>query len=250
MPQQLESIKLTARSGISDSASCTALIAPNAFWWQWPCSKAVFCGSGFSSSLSRPAFFSRTKNSSNRKALSQTALASSPRPMARNSSRRVNRHDGSRPTTGTPLATNGSNACSNRRASLLAFMTWPVARKVRPQHSAGAPRVGQATATRWPAASSTRRAACSTPGSKLLEKVSAKITTVAPRPRRDLRQIADQAVAQAEALAHAARRLHLDLHARHVDAGRAIALAPFAAHAKIHRLGDGVRRQRLRTELP
>ena len=92
--------------------------------------------------------------------MSQTACASAPSPMARNSSRKVNRHDGSRPTTGTPLATNGSSACSRRRASLLAFMTWPVARKVRPQHSAGAPSVGQATATRWPAASSTRRAAC------------------------------------------------------------------------------------------
>src|SRR2546429_7123991 len=42
-------------------------------------------------------------------------------------------------------------------------------------------------------------------------------------------------------LAHAARRLHLDLHACHVDAGRAIALAALAAHAEIHGRGDGVR---------
>src|SRR5262249_27238694 len=85
------------------------------------------------------------------------------------------------PTIGTPLATNGVRACTSRAASAFARSTCPVARYVRPQHSAGAPRLGQATATRWPAACSTRRAACSTFGSKLLEKVSAKITTVASR---------------------------------------------------------------------
>ena len=179
MPQQLDSIGLTARSGTSASASWTALIVPNAFWWQWPCSNALFSGSGLRSSLRRPAFFSRTRNSSNRKAFFATASASSPRPIAKNSSRRVNRQDGSRPTTGTPLTTKGMRAAITRIASPFARSTWPVAKYVRPQHSAGAPSVGQATATRWPAASSTRRAACRISGSKLFEKVSAKITTVA-----------------------------------------------------------------------
>ena len=52
--------------------------------------------------MSRPAFFSRARNSSNRKAFSAVLRAGSPRPSARNSSRRVNRHDGSSPITGTP----------------------------------------------------------------------------------------------------------------------------------------------------
>src|SRR6185312_10116032 len=60
----------------------------------------------------------------------------------------------------------------------------------------------------------------------------------APRPGRHRRQVADQLVAQAETLAHAPRRADLDLHARHVDAGRAVTLAALATHAQIHRLRD------------
>ena len=71
----------------------------------------------------------------------------------------------------------------------------------------------------------------------------------AARPRRHGRQVADHPVAQAEALAHAPRRLHLDLHARHVDAGRAVALAALAAHAEIHRRGHGVGGERVGAEL-
>ncbi len=41
----------------------------------------------------------------------------------------------------------------------------------------------------------------------------------------------------------------LDLHPRHVDAGRALALAALAADAKVQRLEDGIARQRIRSEL-
>ena len=43
--------------------------------------------------------------------------------------------------------------------------------------------------------------------------------------------------------------LHLDLHARHVDAGRAFAAAGLARDAERHRLGHLVRSQRVRAEL-
>ena len=71
----------------------------------------------------------------------------------------------------------------------------------------------------------------------------------APRPRRDFRQAADHPVAQAKALGHASRRLHLDLHARHVDTGRTVALAALAADAEIHRGRHGIGGERCRTEL-
>src|SRR6516164_3638649 len=50
------------------------------------------------------------------------------------------------------------------------------------------------------------------------------------------------------ALRHA-RCLHLDLHARHVDAGRAFAPASFAGDAKLHGLDHLVRAQRVASEL-
>src|SRR5262249_53963277 len=46
-----------------------------------------------------------------------------------------------------------------------------------------------------------------------------------------------------------ARRLHLDLHARHVDAGRAFAPTSLAGDAKLHGLGHLVRAQRVASEL-
>ena len=47
-----------------------------------------------------------------------------------------------------------------------------------------------------------------------------------------------------------ARGLHLDLHARHVDAGRAFAPAALARDAELHRLGHLVGGERVRPELP
>ena len=67
--------------------------------------------------------------------------------------------------------------------------------------------------------------------------------------RRIARQIADQAIAQRQAVLREARRLHLDFHARHVDAGRAFALAGLARHAQFHGLGHVVAGQRVGAEL-
>ena len=41
MPQQLDSMVSTFRSGISRSTCSTGLNAPNDFWWQWPCTSAL-----------------------------------------------------------------------------------------------------------------------------------------------------------------------------------------------------------------
>jgi hypothetical protein len=79
MPQQLLSISLTSRFGIKPSTSCTGLTASKAFWWQWPCNRAVACGSAFSFSFSVPAFDSRAMNSSNSMAAPASNLASSPK---------------------------------------------------------------------------------------------------------------------------------------------------------------------------
>src|SRR6516162_8169670 len=54
---------------------------------------------------------------------------------------------------------------------------------------------------------------------------------------------------QRKAALRQARRLHLDLHARHVDAGRAFAPASLAGDAKLHGLGHLVGAQRVAPEL-
>ena len=74
-----------------------------------------------------------------------------------------------------------------------------------------------------------------------------------PRPfrrqRRIARQIADQPVVQREAAFRRARRLHLDLHPRHVDAGRAFAPAGLAGDAELQRLRHLVGGERVGPEL-
>jgi hypothetical protein len=60
------------------------------------------------------------------------------------------------------------------------------------------------------------------------------------RPGRIARQVRHRAAAQAEAMLAPVLRQELDLHARHVDAGRAFALAALARHAQVQRLLDGI----------
>ena len=67
--------------------------------------------------------------------------------------------------------------------------------------------------------------------------------------RRIAREISDQPVAQREPVLGDARGLHLDLHARHVDAGGAFAPAGLAGHAELERLRHLVRGQRVGAEL-
>src|SRR5206468_11110148 len=62
------------------------------------------------------------------------------------------------------------------------------------------------------------------------------------------RQIRYQPVARGETVAFAVVVQKLDLHARHVDAGRAFALAALARDAQRHRLAHVFRNQRLRAE--
>ncbi len=66
---------------------------------------------------------------------------------------------------------------------------------------------------------------------------------------RVARQFGDQPVAPRQAVAVEARRQHLDLHLRHVDAGRAFAPARLAGNAQRHRIGDRVGRHRIGAEL-
>ena len=68
-------------------------------------------------------------------------------------------------------------------------------------------------------------------------------------PGRVARQKADQPVVQRKAVLGGARRLHLDLHARHVDAGRAFAPAGLAGDAEFQRLRHLVGGERIRPEL-
>ncbi len=61
--------------------------------------------------------------------------------------------------------------------------------------------------------------------------------------------MADEAIAQGRAVGLEAGRLHLDLHARHVDAGRALGAARLARHAELHRLRHALARHRVGAEL-
>jgi len=64
-----------------------------------------------------------------------------------------------------------------------------------------------------------------------------------------MRQEADQSVVQREAMLGRARRQHFDLHARHVDAGRAFAPAGLTGDAQLERLGHLVGGERVGPEL-
>ena len=68
-------------------------------------------------------------------------------------------------------------------------------------------------------------------------------------PGRVARQVGDQAVAGREAVALAVAVEELDLHPRHVDAGRAFAAAALAGDAELHGLAHGVGGQRVGAEL-
>ena len=74
MPQQLDSMVSTFSSGTSRSTCSTGLNAPNDFWWQWPCSKALPAMEP-SGRRRRPASASRTRNSSNNNACALTPFA-------------------------------------------------------------------------------------------------------------------------------------------------------------------------------
>ena len=87
--------------GIRRSTSRIGATAPNAFWWQWPCTR-IGASTGLKASAKRPAFASRAMNSSNSSACAATVAALSPRPITSASSRSVSRHDGSRPTMAMP----------------------------------------------------------------------------------------------------------------------------------------------------
>src|SRR6185295_5766801 len=67
--------------------------------------------------------------------------------------------------------------------------------------------------------------------------------------RRIAREIPDQPVAQREPVLGDARGLHLDLHARHVDAGGTLAPAGLAGDTQLERLRHLVRGQRVGSEL-
>src|SRR5205085_10921223 len=60
---------------------------------------------------------------------------------------------------------------------------------------------------------------------------------------RPAREVRDQPIFQSEAVLLAPVMLELDLHPRHIDAGRTFALASLAAHAKVERIADGFRRE-------
>ncbi len=67
--------------------------------------------------------------------------------------------------------------------------------------------------------------------------------------RRIARQVGDQAVAQGVAEPGRPRGQHLDLHARHVHAGGAFALAGLARDTQGHGVGHGVRAEGVRSQL-
>ena len=90
-----------------------------------------------------PASASRARNSSNVSACSARCCARvASLIIAGISSRKPNMQLGSRPTTGTPRATNGASAASVRSASRRASSTLPTDRNVRPQHSGRPPSAG------------------------------------------------------------------------------------------------------------
>ena len=93
MPQQLDSMTPTSRPGTWRRVFSTAPMAPNAFWWQWPWTSARRQPDG----RSGRGLAADARNSSNRTARSASAEVLSPGSMARNSSRKVRRQDGSRP---------------------------------------------------------------------------------------------------------------------------------------------------------
>ena len=101
------------------------------------------------------------------------------------------------------------------------------------------------------------RGAALSPSTPLAERAPSRRHPVAqvqqrrePRGvRRVARQIGDEPVARGQAVPLAVVVQELDLHLRHVDAGRAFALAALARDAQRHRLAHRVGGQRVGAEL-
>ena len=89
-----------ARAPPSSTLS-TAPMAAKDFWWQWPCSSAFF-GKGSSGRSSVPAFARGRGIPPAAARWRSSARPPSPFIKAGNSSRKVNRQLGSRPSTGMP----------------------------------------------------------------------------------------------------------------------------------------------------
>src|SRR6266508_2798644 len=259
MPQQLESTVSTAKSGTRLSTASTAGITANDFWWQWPCSSARFA-TGWSGSLRVPAFASRAGNSpleegSNR---SGTAFGLPPR--------LVDQPDGEKGASTAQRASAvrrfrhmhsiaGGGEHAQRRLDILRLEV--AVERIseeddRSRLCAGnarrlAPWIGTPARQAPPAA----EAQISLRPLPQARRVVAHVGELGPlgRERRVARQVSDQAVVQRKAAFRHARRLHLDLHARHVDAGRAFAPARLAGDAELQGLRHVIRGQRVRSEL-
>ena len=84
----------------------TAPMAPNAFWWQWPCSSTLPRRPAIGRAM-RPAAASRGEELLEQQGCAASRSVSAPGSMERNSSRSVSRQDGSSPTMGMPRSTSG-----------------------------------------------------------------------------------------------------------------------------------------------
>ena len=149
--------------GNSCSAEVIASSVANAFWWQ--CPWIATRHDAVVSKSKRSCSCDRAINSSSNSDCSDNFLVKDAVSKAGYSSRKVSRHDGSRPMIGVPRSRCGVNAEIKRRASVRASSISPALRKVRPQQS-GRALMSPAICTRQPSFLSTEMSAWPFSGSK------------------------------------------------------------------------------------
>jgi hypothetical protein len=129
MPQQELSISVGAAPGMRRSASSTFGAVPNAFWWQWPCTR-------IDRSAGTNVGRSGRRRLANDELLEQQRLRADRRRRGRRgsitwiSSRSVRRHDGSRPTIGDAALGEGQQRGEQLAARARAASAMPAASRV------------------------------------------------------------------------------------------------------------------------
>src|ERR1041385_5358302 len=274
MPQQLVCTVDTLSPGIIPSTFSTAGIASNAFWWQCPCSrtsrfisfnrslpgsrarysssrKLIADSASAGASLNSTAYSSRNerrqegsspmtgvpRSRCGRRASSvrrASARARSTMPAVRNVAAAAKRPSRSERPRSADRAPRGLEH-PDRGAYVLRLE--PAAEGIDEQHHLATRRLRLRGSILEKVGTPLRQWSL---GAEAEKRSAQRCGPVGERrettcPRRVARQVGDRTVAQRVAVARLVVRQELDLHARHVDTGRALALATLARHAEIER---------------
>ncbi len=155
-------------------------MAPNAFWWQWPCNK-TFSATRREARQESPGLGFADDELLKQNGVRRCAVGVGSGGHSGQLVANVKRQLGSSPTIGAPRSRNGCSAFSVRDISARAASTLPTERNVLPQQSGRFdPSAARAMWTRYPELVSVANAASTVSGSNAALNVSTQRTTSRP----------------------------------------------------------------------